>query len=42
MISAIVLFRRVDRAVMPREEAYLARGFGEEYARYRRRVRRRV
>jgi protein-S-isoprenylcysteine O-methyltransferase Ste14 len=36
LIAAII----IDRAVVPREEAYLLRRFGEDYANYRRAVRR--
>lgn len=37
LVVAVIV---MDRAVIPREEAYLERKFGEAYAGYRRRVRR--
>ena len=40
LILSAVVVAIIDRWVVAREEAYLARRFGEEFAAYRRRVRR--
>jgi protein-S-isoprenylcysteine O-methyltransferase Ste14 len=40
LVSALAAALIVDRAVIPREEAYLERRFGAAYDDYRRRVRR--
>ena len=40
LVSAVPMFLYFDRYVIPREEAYLTRTFGADYAAYCRRVRR--
>jgi protein-S-isoprenylcysteine O-methyltransferase Ste14 len=40
LLGAVVMLLYLDRYVIPREEAYLGRAFGENYRAYRAKTRR--